>query len=132
MHPAFSVATAESDPGEDTNSTAGYYSNVDALPSGHWSFAQNQKPTFITPNGLRFTYDDTKDLKEKETRSLALATDLDLVARTLKALRRQGTRIDWDRLSLVATGPKRDRAHQLRRCTRREVMIGAPLLAHSR
>jgi hypothetical protein len=98
------ATAAGSDAEADSNSTAGYYSNVDAPPSGHWSFAQNRKPTFITPNGLRFTYDDTTDLKEKEKRSLALADDLALVARTLTALRRQGTRIDWDRLSLVPTG----------------------------
>ena len=103
--------TAAEDTGPAASGTAdtsaasgGYYSNVDASPSGHWSFAQNQRPTYITASGLHFTYDDTSNLKDKEQRSLDLAADLDLIARTLKALRQQGTLIEWNHLRLESTG----------------------------
>ena len=70
--------------------------------TGQWEFSSRSKPTYTAGDGLKCVFEDQRHLTLRRQACKSLIYELRFLAEALKALRAQGSRIDWG--NIVLTG----------------------------
>lgn len=67
----------------------------------HWSFAQDQRPSFVIGEGVRFVFGNISGRAEKERLSRQLLAELRDLAESLRSAAMSGRVVDWQQVRLL-------------------------------
>ena len=61
-----------------------------------WVITENEKPRYVTNDGLHFVFNDIENRSLKQVASLKVIKEMKLIAETLKEARQKGVAMEWD------------------------------------
>lgn len=66
----------------------------------NWVISENEKPRYVTSDGLNFVFDNIEKRSKKQIASLKVIKEIKLISETLKEARQKGVLIEWDTMTI--------------------------------